>query len=104
MITFIINILLCGLIDIISANFQVPRQATRGHCRQGSTTPYPSRTMQTYEVEINCKLCVCVCQGHPTKLMDGLFNYLLDGGWKGKIENTCGKKSSCHNWELKQVH
>ena len=26
--------------------------------------------------------------------------YLLDGGWKGKIENTCGKKSSCHNWEL----
>ena len=23
--------------------------------------------------------------------------YLLDGGWKEKIENTCGKKSSCHN-------
>ena len=27
-----------------------------------------------------------------TKLMDGLFNYFLDGGWKGKIENTCWKK------------
>ena len=24
--------------------------------------------------------------------MDGLFNYFLDGGWKGKIENTCWKK------------
>ena len=28
----------------------------------------------------------------PTKLMDGLINYFLDGGWKGKIENTCWKK------------
>ena len=29
---------------------------------------------------------------NPTKLMDGLFNYFLDGGWKGKIENTFWKK------------
>ena len=43
--------------------------------------------------------------------MDGLFNYLLDVCWKGKIESTCGKKSLCHDWELnpylslvKQVH
>ena len=47
---------------------------------------------------------------HRTKSdqIDGLFNYFLDGGSK---ENTCGKKSSCHNWELnpflllvKQMH
>ena len=47
---------------------------------------------------------------HRTKSdqIDGLFNYFLDGCSK---ENTCGKKSSCHNWELnpflllvKQVH
>ena len=31
-------------------------------------------------------------EASSTKLMDGLFNYLLDGGWKGKIEKTCGKK------------
>ena len=30
----------------------------------------------------------------PTKLMAGLFNYFLDGGWKGKIENTCWKKKA----------
>ena len=36
---------------------------------------------------------------HRTKSdqIDGLFNYFLDGGSK---ENTCGEKSSCHNWEL----
>ena len=29
----------------------------------------------------------------PTKLMDGQFNYFLEGGWKGKIKIFVGKKS-----------
>ena len=33
--------------------------------------------------------------------IDGCAVQLLSHGvWKGKTENTCGKKRSCHNWEL----
>ena len=45
----------------------------------------------------------------PTKLMDGLFNYLLELGRKDR--KYLWEKSSCHSWELnaylllvKQVH
>ena len=40
---------------------------------------------------------VAVTEQNLTKLMDGLVQLLT----RQKLEkNTCGKKSSCHSWEL----